>query len=70
MRGIPLNYPPRRWGYGGGPLVKLRTREFRRFNKEMDRQLAQLVERWAHAAAPNAVRPRRPMLAESKPKLK
>jgi hypothetical protein len=36
----------------------------------MDRQLTQLVERWAHAAAPNAVRPRRPLVLESKPKLK
>lgn len=70
MRGTPLNYPPRRWAYGGGPLVRLKTRSFRRFNKSMDRQLAQLVERWAHAAAPNAVRPRRPLLLESKAKPK
>jgi len=29
---------------------------YRRFSRWMDRQLAQLVHRWAHLAAPNAQR--------------
>jgi len=40
----------------GGALVERRSKNFRKFDRKMDRQLAKLVERWAHTAAPCAMR--------------
>ena len=55
-------------GPGGGDILSPRpipmrlSRDcFRRFDEWMDQQLALLVARWAHAAAPNATRPRPPL---------
>jgi hypothetical protein len=53
--------------YGGDILsprpipMRLPRDSFRRFDEWMDRQLALLVARWAHTAAPNASRPRPPL---------
>ena len=44
-------------GQGEVPL-RLPRDSFRRFDQWMDQQLAALVARWAHAAAPRASRPR------------
>ena len=38
--------------------LRLPRDAFRRFDQWMDEQLAALVARWAHAAAPNARKPR------------
>jgi hypothetical protein len=59
---------PEKWsgGVGGGDILgrgeaplRLSRDSFRRFDQWMDQQLAALVARWAHAAAPRASRPRR-----------
>jgi hypothetical protein len=39
--------------------MRLSRAAFRRFDQWMDQQLALLVARWAHLAAPNASKPRR-----------
>ena len=41
--------------------VRVRLPQYLRFSRRLDRQLAKLVTRWVHAAAPNALgqRPRR-----------
>ncbi len=58
---------PKHWSGGLGSGDTLRQGEaplrlprdaFRRFDQWMDEQLAALVARWAHAAAPCASRPR------------
>lgn len=70
MRGNFWNYGARCWQDDGQPLVRAKTRSFRKFSRKMDRRLAKLVERWAHAAAPSAIRPRRTLLVPVKPKPK
>ena len=69
MRGDAWNYRPRRWHESRDLLVQVRPNSFRRFSRRMDRQLVELVERWAHAAAPCALR-RRPQTTQEKPKPK
>ncbi len=41
--------------------LRVRLPQYLRFSRQLNRQLAKLVARWAHAAAPNAPgqRPRR-----------
>jgi hypothetical protein len=53
---------------GGGDLLSFRPipmrlprGSFRRFDRWMDEQLALLVAKWAHAAAPSASKPRPPL---------
>jgi len=70
MRGSPLNTRPDRWDATGDPLVQVKARSFLQFSQWMDGRLAELVERWAHTAAPNAMRPRRRLPAKPKPKAK
>lgn len=44
---------------GDGPVpIRLSRDSLRQFDQWMDQQLAALVAKWAHAAAPNASRPR------------
>jgi hypothetical protein len=47
---------PGKADYCPNDLVDFESRAFRRFSRRMDRQLAELVDRWAHLAAPNAFR--------------
>jgi hypothetical protein len=42
--------------YRQNDLVDFESRAYRRFSRRIDRQLAKLVNRWAHLAAPNALR--------------
>jgi hypothetical protein len=51
---------------GGGPepersKLLVRRAAYQRFNRWMDKQLADLVTRWAHLATPNAQRITRPI---------
>jgi hypothetical protein len=39
--------------------LKIHLKRFKRFDRQMDRQLRKLTARWQHAAAPNAYRSRR-----------
>lgn len=39
--------------------VRVPLRQYVQFCREIDEQLQTLVEKWAHTAAPNAMRPRR-----------
>jgi len=41
------------------------ARPYRRFERWMDRELARLVARWIHTAAPNSLRPSRFRLRNS-----
>ena len=49
--------------YGDGPggpgnvLVRVAVRPYRSFVRRIDRQLAELIERWARAAPPSFERP-------------
>ncbi len=42
---------------GDSPLVRTESATFQHFDEWMDLELAQLVQRWIHTAAPNANRP-------------
>jgi hypothetical protein len=60
-------------GPGGGDILsprpipmRLSRDVFRRFDQWMDQQLALLVAQWAHTAAPNASKPKRPALRRRK----
>ena len=68
MKGTPWHFRPDDWADGGDLLVQVDTRSFRKFSRQMDRRLTKLVEEWAHAAAPNALRPRRRHAPKPKPK--
>ena len=48
--------------------VKVACRSYRRFSHSLDRQLAKLVARWAHLAAPRARRTPRFRLRIAKPR--
>ena len=39
--------------------IRVPLRPYVRFCTDMDEQLQSLVDKWAHTAAPNAMRPRR-----------
>lgn len=68
MRNDDSHYDHHQWDdYDPGDVpVQVEYHSFRQFSRSMDRQLARLVERWAHAAAPNAMR--RPVAKCVKPK--
>jgi len=51
----------------GNVLVRVGLRPYRRFDRRMDRQLAQLVDRWARPGAPSFERPES-FAADSKPR--
>ena len=44
-------------GHGAHVPVPFRRESFRAFDRRMDQQLARLVARWIHTAAPAALRP-------------
>lgn len=48
--------------------VRVATRSYREFSRWMDRELAKLVARWAHTAAPNAARSPRFRFRKPKPR--
>ncbi len=50
------SHRPGKTDYGQSDLVDFESRAYRRFSRRIDRQLAKLVDRWAHLAAPNALR--------------
>jgi hypothetical protein len=39
--------------------LRIHLKRFKRFDRQMDRELRRLVDRWAHTAAPCALRGRR-----------
>ena len=43
------------------PKLQVQRAAYRRFSRWMDQQLAELVRRWAHLAAPNSQRITRPV---------
>ncbi len=47
---------PGKTDYRQNDLVDFESRAYRRFSRRINRQLARLVGRWAHLAAPNALR--------------
>ena len=50
------SHRPGKADYCQDDLVDFESQAYRRFSRRMDRQLAKLVGRWAHLAAPNALR--------------
>ena len=70
MRGAPWEFGAQRWAAAGDLLGQVEARSLRKFSRRMDRRLAKLVERWAYAAAPSAIRPPRKQFAKPKPKPK
>ena len=52
------HYMPIGRNYWDEPL-KIHLKRFKRFDRQMDRQLRKLIARWQYAAAPNAQRLRR-----------
>jgi hypothetical protein len=50
------SHRPGKADYHQSDLVDFESRAYRRFSRHLDRQLARLVDRWAHLAAPNALR--------------
>jgi hypothetical protein len=53
-----MHYMPVGRNYWDEPL-RLHLKRFKRFDRQMDRQLRKLIQRWQHTAAPNAQAVRR-----------
>ena len=70
MRNDDSNYDHRQWeDYDAGDLpVQVEYGSFQQFSRRIDRQLVELVERWAHTAAPNAMRRPGARFGKLKPK--
>ena len=65
MKSDKFDLNPRRKVHGHSD-VPLKGRSYRKFRRWLDRRLERLVTRWAHAAAPDALRQTR--MRKPKPK--